>query len=229
MSRKRRGRGEGSIRYRADKDLWVCEVRLPNGKRRTAYAKTKAEAQEKLREMQNEGLAGIGADPERRTVGQYLSAWLETTAKRSLRNGTWVRYEQLVRLRLVPHLGEARLDKLTPCHVEQLLSDLEKAGVKPRGQQMAVNVLGRACKDAVRLKLIASNPVRDVVKPKPPKPEMQVYGPDEVSRFLAGAATDRLSPCTFWPLTRACVKASCLPWNGRTSISRPVGYWCSGR
>jgi integrase len=192
MERKRRGRREGGIRSREGKDLWEVTVRLPNGKRRTAYAKTKKEAQEKLRQMQNEGLAGIATDPEKRTVGQYLTAWLETTAKRSVRHGTWTRYEQLVRQRIAPHLGECRLDKVTPAYVEQFLTDLEKAGVKPRGQQMAVNVLGRVLKDAVRLKFIASNPVRDAIKPNLPKPEMKEYGPDEVGRFLAAAAADRL-------------------------------------
>ena len=189
-NRKRRGRGEGGVRYREDKGLWVGEVRLGNGKRRTVYGKTKAEVLAKARQAQHETLSGVEAD--RRTVEQYLTSWLGTAGKRSLRHGTWVRYEQLVRLRIVPHLGGVRLDRLTPALVEQFLTDLEKAGVKPRGQQMAVNVLGRALKDAVRMKLVTSNPVRDVVKPKVPHPEMAALGPDQVGRLLAAAAPDRL-------------------------------------
>jgi integrase len=191
-TRKRRGRGEGGIRHRKHKDLWEVTLRLGNGKRRTEYAKTKAEALEKLRRMRNESAAGIETDGGAVTLEEYLTWWLATTARRSVRHGHWVRYEQLVRLRILPHLARVRLERLTPSLVEQFLTDLQKAGVKPRGQQMAVNVLGRAMKDAVRLKRIASNPVRDVVKPQVPRPESTAYSPDEVGRFFAAASADRL-------------------------------------
>jgi integrase len=193
--RKRRGRGEGGIRFREDKGLWVGEVRLPTGKRRTIYGKTKAEVLEKIRNVQNESAAGLIADAGKLTVGEYLNRWMETAGKRSLRHGTWVRYEQLVRLRIVPHLGDVPLARLAADHIDQLLIDLEKEGVSARGQQMAVNVLGRALKDATnrRPRLISHNPVRDVVKPKSPGPKRTVYGPEEVARFFAAAAEDRLA------------------------------------
>jgi integrase len=76
--------------------------------------------------------------------------------------------------------------------VEQFLNGLAKTGVSARGQQMAVNVLGRALKDAVRLKLVASNAVRDVVKPKPAKKEMRYWDATQVKTFLRAADTDRL-------------------------------------
>jgi len=59
VTRKRRGRGEGSISQRPD-GVWEGSVSLGydgEGKRRrkTVYGKIKAEVQDKLRELQNSG------------------------------------------------------------------------------------------------------------------------------------------------------------------------------
>ena len=62
MTRKRRGRGEGSISQRAD-GVWEAKVSLGydgEGKhrRKTVYGKTKKEVQDKLRELLNSGAVG---------------------------------------------------------------------------------------------------------------------------------------------------------------------------
>jgi len=196
MQRKRRGRGEGSIYQEAD-GRWTATISLGSDgqgkrRRRKIRGKSKGEVQEKLRQLYTATAAALHADAGALTVAEYLTQWLETTATRSVRKGTLTRYEQLVRLRILPHLGNVRLGKLTPSHIELFFTDLAKAGVSARGQQMAGNVLGRALKDAIRLKLITSNPVRDVVKPKPPKPEMRVWDAEQASCFLKEAGKDRL-------------------------------------
>jgi integrase len=196
MSRKRRGRGEGSIYQEAD-GRWTATISLGSDgqgkrRRRKVRGKSKGEVQEKLRQLYTSTAAALNADAGALTVAEYLNRWLDTTASRSVRHGTLTRYEQLVRLRILPHLGSVRLSKLTPSHIEMFFTDLGNAGISPRGQQMAGNVLGRALKDAIRLKLITSNPVRDVVKPKPPKPEMKVWDADQASSFLKAAMKDRL-------------------------------------
>jgi integrase len=197
--RARRGRGEGGIRERTvtrkmkdgttrEYTFWVAEVRYGAGqKRKSISCKTKKEAQDKLREAQNAGPAASG---DKMTVGQFIDQWMESTAKRSLRPSTWRRYEQLVRIRITPYVGNVPLAKLSPMHGERFLVDLDKAGVSARGQQMAVNVLGRAMKDAVRLRLIPSNPIRDVVKPKTAKKKMRVWDAEQVKTFLATAEAE---------------------------------------
>src|SRR4051794_32074380 len=117
MSRKRRGRGEGSISRRAD-GLWEAKVSLGydgNGRRRrrTVYGKTKQKVQGKLREVQNSAATGYVPEKGRLTVAQYLTRWLEHAARERVGRGTWVRYEQLVRLRVVPHVGGIQLTRLT--------------------------------------------------------------------------------------------------------------------
>ncbi len=198
MARKRRGRGEGSISQRPD-GLWEAKVSLGydgEGKRRrkTIYGKTKAEVQEKLRELQNSGVIGTLAVGGKLTVAQYLEHWLNGPAKETVGLTTWPRYEQLIRLRVNPFIGGVRLTLLTAMHVEQMLADLRTAGVSARGRQMAVNVLSAALKHAARVRppLIPFNPVASVAKPRPPKPEIRPFTPDQLGQLFQASVTDRL-------------------------------------
>lgn len=198
MVRKRRGRGEGSISERLS-GLWEAKVSLGydgEGKRRrkTIYGKTKAEVQEKLRALQNGATNGTLVHGSKLTVTQYLDHWLNGPAKESLGETTWPRYEQLVRLRINPFIGGVRVTRLTPMHIEQMLADLRTAGVSTRGRQMAVNVLSAAMKHATRIRppLIPFNPVASVVKPRPSKPEIKPFTPEQVGKLFKVAVADRL-------------------------------------
>jgi len=198
MVRKRRGRGEGSISERAD-GLWEAKVSLgydgqEKRRRKTVYGKTKAEVQNKLRELQHSGAMGTLAVGGKLTVAQYLEHWLNGPAKESVGQTTWPRYEQLIRLRINPFIGGIRLTLLTAMQVEQMLADLRTAGVSARGRQMAVNVLSGAMKHATRIRppLIPFNPVTSVAKPRPPKPEIKPFTPDQVGQLFEAALTDRL-------------------------------------
>lgn len=129
MGRKRRGRGEGGIRYREDKDLWVSEVRTGAGqKRRTVYGKTKAEVQEKIRHVHNDIAAGAGTDAGSPTVGQWLTRWLGLV-KPSVEPNTCGPCERHVRLHITPHIGGLKLAKLGKAQVRGWYAALAGADV----------------------------------------------------------------------------------------------------
>ena len=102
---KRRVQGEGSVYRRGDGRI-VGEYEDANGKRRYVSGKTKAEVRQKLRKLLADRDEGITFDSENLTVGAYLHRWLEAV-KGSVRNRTWERHEQVVRLHLEPTLGNA--------------------------------------------------------------------------------------------------------------------------
>lgn len=192
MARKRRGRGEGSIYQRAD-GTWCGSISsgyTANGKRRrhTAYGKTKKEVQDRLQELQREG----PPNSSRLTVSEYLNRWLETTIKPSREPTTHQRYEQVVRLHIVPHIGRMKVSKLHPLHVEHLYAEQKKAGSSDRNRELSGVILQRSLKHAVRLGIITSNPCTDIAKPRPAKREMQVWNVEESECFLAEAKKDRL-------------------------------------
>ena len=83
---KRRGHGEGSIYQRKD-GRWTGAVDMGwrDGKRhrKTVYGKTRREVAEKVREVQRQIQQGLPVPPERLTVGQWLTAWLQTGLSQS--------------------------------------------------------------------------------------------------------------------------------------------------
>jgi integrase len=189
-SRKRRGRGEGGIRYREDKQLYVGEVRLGDGKRRTVYGTTKTEVLEKLRSLQNQSLAGIDGGNIR--VADYLNRWLRDTVQGTVAATTADRYEQVVRLHLIPKLGAARLDKLTALHIESLYAGLARDGVSAGTRRKIAEVVVNALNHAVRLKLIPWSPAAGVRRPKMEQKEIRIMDGADVQKFLAAAAGNRL-------------------------------------
>jgi integrase len=194
MTRKRRGRGEGGIRYRADKKSWVAEVRAGAGqKRRTVYGRTKQEVQEKLRRLHGDIAAGIGAEASSLTVAGWLTRWLEQV-KPTVEPGTYHPYERHVRLHIKPHLGGVKLGKLAKSLVRAWYAALEAAGVSAAMQRKLGTTLTIALNAAVNDDLLPSNPATRIRKPKAKKAEMRPLDPDQAAAFLRAARSDRLYP-----------------------------------
>jgi integrase len=182
----------GGIRYRADKGLWVAEVRGGAGqKRRTVYGKTKKEVQEELRKLQNDAAAGIGAEAATLTVGQWLVRWL-AHVKPTVEPNTYDPYERHVRLHLEPHVGGIRLTKFGKAQMRGLYAALAEKGLSAAMQRKVGTTLTIALNQAVNDDLLPGNPAMKVKKPKARKPEMQVLDPDQVAAFLDAARPDRL-------------------------------------
>ncbi|WP_439631415.1 tyrosine-type recombinase/integrase [Gemmata sp.] len=193
----RRGRGEGGISFREDKELWVARISLGfdgGGKRirKTVYGETKNEVAEKLRKLQADHDAGRLVDAEEITVKEYLTRWLGNTAKETVGDGTWERYRQLVHKYLIPILGGLKLHKVRPLHVEQAYADMKQGNGdrKPAGadaRKSAGVVLSIALKHAVRNGLIPANPAAEVKKARPARREMAFMTPGQAKRFLVAA------------------------------------------
>src|SRR5829696_1183064 len=113
---KRRAKGEGSV-YRRKDGRVVGEHLDANGRKRyitsttKTKTKTKAEMRAVLRKLLADRDAGIAYDSENLTVGGYLDGWLDVV-KGSVRDRTWQRHEQVVRLHLKPAIGAVKLDRL---------------------------------------------------------------------------------------------------------------------
>jgi len=195
MRRSRRGRGEGSIYQRAD-GYWCANVSAGysaegNRRRKTVYGSTKAEVQEKLRQVASEIAAGSPVEAQKLTLAEYLDRWLRTI-KQSVAPTSWKRYEYAVANQLKPFIGGVRLAKVEPVHVEQLYVTLQANGCSPRVIQLAGVTLVAALEHAVSLRLLRFNPGRSIRKPLVPRGEMKVWDAANVALFLKAAMSDRL-------------------------------------
>src|SRR5438874_12212998 len=103
----KRGHNEGSIYQRESDGKWVGSVNLgygPDGKRKrkVVYGVTRKEVAEKLKVLLRDQQLGLPIATERQTVAQYLARWLEDSARPAIRPSTYVGYEVLVRVPIVP-------------------------------------------------------------------------------------------------------------------------------
>src|SRR5215471_13025675 len=96
----KRGNSEGSITKRPD-GRWEARISLPDGKRKSLYAKTRQEAARRLAEAVRDRDRGLPVLGERQTVARFLATWLDIV-RPSVGVGTWKTYEEIVRLHLTP-------------------------------------------------------------------------------------------------------------------------------
>ena len=146
----RRGHGEGSI-YRRKDGRWAATITLADYKRKTFYGHSRKEVQERLKIALREQQQGTLVTSPQQTVAQYLQQWLEI-CQPSVRIRTYERYEQLVRLHLVPTIGRIPLQKLTPQHVQSLYTQKLKDGLSRSTVHTLHAMLHKALKDALRWK-----------------------------------------------------------------------------
>src|SRR5947209_3503962 len=113
-----RGRGEGSVRLRAD-GRWEVRLSLPDGKRKSIFGKTRVEVLNKSRAVQRDLEKGTLPTDGRVTTGQYLDQWLKDL-RPSLDFKSHRQYEYEIRLHLLPTIGKVPLTKLTASHLNRI-------------------------------------------------------------------------------------------------------------
>lgn len=108
-----------------------------------------------------------------------------------MRQRTFERQEQIVRVNIKPALGRLKLKSLTPAHVRELYREKLDAGLAPGTVRCIHTVLGKALKQAVADSLISAT-LRGMVKaPKPAKAEIHPLSLEQVGAFLRVARSDR--------------------------------------
>lgn len=174
MAKKKQvGNGAGTVYPRNNKDGKVIGYRGayhgPDGKRRYVSAKNKGECEKKLREAMTDADRGLVFDVPNLKLGEYLDRWLSDSVKDTVRQRTWERYEQIVRVHIKPALGRVKLKTLTPNHVRALYREKLDAGSSPRTVNYIHVTLHKAFKDALSDGLVPRNPVVGVRSPRPEK------------------------------------------------------------
>jgi integrase len=184
-----RGNGEGTLYQRSD-GRWVAAVTLPDGGRKTKYARTRAKAAEELLKLQHNVLIGGPSVTNDPTFGDLADEYLKSVTN-AIKSSTWRRYEQLIRLHLTPYLGKTKLVRIGPQHLESLYVQLETNGL---GRQTIVHVHRVAhamFSKALRWGYTHRNPVSVASPPRIEHKEMRTLSVEEVSRLLDKASGTR--------------------------------------
>jgi len=188
----RRGHNEGHI-YHRDDGRWEAKLSLPNGKRKSFYARTRREAQDALRAAQRDLDAGLDLGTSRQTVAAFLDRWLADVVKPARAPKTAATYADIVRIHLKPSIGRHELAKLSPQHVAALLKAKTDAGLSPRMVHHIRAVLRCALNQAMRWGLIGRNVAALVEPPRQVHRDIQAMTPAEARALLAAVEGDRLA------------------------------------
>ena len=186
----KRGNNEGSVYKRAD-GRCAGAVTLEARKRRTFYGKTRQEVANKLTAALRDVEAGVAVTPERQTVQQFVVRWLET-ARPTLEYSTFVRYEEYMRIHVVPALGRIRLARLSAQNIQELYSGKLADGLSPTTVRHLHTVLHRALRQAVRWGLVSRNVTEMVDPPRMVKSHHQALTADQAKHFLVSVREDQM-------------------------------------
>ena len=196
---KTRANGEGSI-YRRKDGRWVGVLSVESGGRKAYYGKTRQDVARKLTAALKATHDGLAPTPDKQTVAGFLTHWLETV-RPSLRPRTWVRYEQYVRIHVLPHLGGVRLSRLGPDHLQALYATCLDRGLSPTSVAHLHRLLHRALGQAAKWGLIVRNVARLVDAPRMRRREMRTLSPSQARRLLDAARGDRFEALYVLALT----------------------------
>jgi site-specific recombinase XerC len=161
-------------------------------KRKAVYAKTRKEAAEKLIAAMADASKGIAADGGPKTVGAFLTSWLENTVRGSVRKSTYDRNESLCRVHLIPALGRKKLKTLSAADVAGFYRSRLDSGCSAASVHKMHETLHKALKQAVRWGYMTKNPADDVDAPRVHTEEVHPLTRDEARRFLKVVRGDRL-------------------------------------
>ena len=145
------------------------------------YLNSRLEEREQAREFPGANL----------TLSQYLDRWLALAARPRLRAKSYHDYQALLARHIRPTLGERRMRTLTPLDLQAVYHKMQDAGLSSRTVHYTHAVVHGALEQAIRWRLIPSNPSTGVALPKFTRPEIRVLAPEEARQFLRIALQTR--------------------------------------
>lgn len=228
----KRGNGAGSVYRQKSTGKWGGSITLENGKRKYFYGKTQKEVQDKINEALYEQQRGMLATGSNATMQEYLEDWLEKTHKHTVRLGTYLNYQKLLRNYLVPGLGKVKLQKLTAPQVQAFYSAKLQEGLSPKTVTNIHGFLHKALDNAVRWNIVSRNVCDAVTPPRVPRKELNFLTQDQAATLLQEVKAHKLEALLTVAITTGLRRGELLAlrWQdinfelGTIQVKRAVSY-----
>jgi len=191
---------EGHLYQRGKSKIWylLYDAPLSNGKKRNLRSvrigkMSKSEADAKKREILSKVDKGVRDEQAgSTTVEQFLSSWLDATRDR-LAPRTAERYASIVKLHVVPAIGNVKLSKLEPEHLRKLYKAVRDKSLSNQTCLHVHRALHTALQYGIREERILSENVANRVKaPATEKRERTPLNRDQVRFLIASGKSTRL-------------------------------------
>lgn len=189
--------GQGSLYYSEYDGCWHARVTvgvLDNGKpdRRHVKKKDEDEARDEYRKLLNEVEKGAVRKKGRQwTVASWLTYWLESIAPLNCRYKTLTGYRTAVVKHLIPGVGEHKLRKLQPEHLEKLYVRMLEAGLKAGTAHQVHRTIRTALGEADRRGHVERNVAQIAKAPRLEEEETEPLDAEEVQCLLSAALQRR--------------------------------------
>ncbi len=185
----RRGNGDGMIRERPD-GRWEARITLPDGRLKSVYAATRRKVLSKRDELQRAVDAGLPLADEKLTVAAYLEEWL-AAIQPTVRDTTYQRHIEFVRLHITPALGDVRLARLTARQVQEFYAERLRSGLSPTTVNHMHATLHKALGAAVRMDLVPRNVSALALVPPAARHEIRPLSPEQARAFVEAVSGER--------------------------------------
>ena len=177
------------------------------GKRKIATATirgSRKDAEKELRRLLHAVDTGEHIEPNRITVQQWLTTWLDAV-RAEVAPKSHERYGEIVHNFLIPAVGNLPLAKLGPSHIQEAYNgwavggrrDGKPGGLSPQTRRHIHRILSAALGRAIEQQLLARNPA-DVFKkrlPKVERREMTALTTEQSQQILGAIRRNRV----YWP------------------------------
>ena len=191
--KKRRARGEGSIRQRKDgtwEARFVTGVDPGTGKdiRKSVYGRTQKEVRQKM----TAAIAALDQDDYREPCKMTLAQWLDIWSAEYLKGvkpTTVLNYTQHIRNHIKPAMGAVKLEALNAHTVQKFYNQLGEEhdgepALSPKTVKNIHGVLHKALNQAVMLGYMRSNPADACTLPRIVQKEIKPLDEDATALFL---------------------------------------------
>jgi integrase len=192
---KAKARRVGQIIPRGE-NKWL--VRVPLGQdestgKRATYNKTvrgtKKDADKFLTGVLRQIDLGEFVEPSTITVNGFLDKWLDTMGSRVTAQ-TLRSYRYLAANHIRPVIGSRKMSSIHAWDIQQVYAEVEKKDLSACTVRHVYNVLTGAFSQAVKWRMLKSNPVKLAELPKETRKEMRPFWPEEAARFLKAAESN---------------------------------------
>lgn len=203
---KRRADGDGAIYPLPDgtyRGAVTVGYNAKSGRRQRKYVrgKTEEEVRAKIRKLLPDSSSRLVNTPERVTVGEWLTRYVEYRAL-EVRPNTRTKHKFLLS-KIISVLGEILLHKLTVYQVRDFYAQLVKQKLSPSTRQHVHDLLQGALRDAERVIDGYRSPMNAVDRPKGGRvKDPEVWSSKETLRFLEAVRDHRLYGVFYFMLTQ---------------------------
>lgn len=185
----RRSNHEGSIYQRKSDGLWLGVAHVgydAMGKplRKYVSAKKRTEVVEKLKDLRRKIDDRLLLKDESVKVAELFERWFEDVMRHQIAPSTFSNYQTVVRMHILPCLGNKKLVELNVGDVDKLLSQKADSGLSASTVRRIRAVLAQCLDQAIRWELVHRNVATLSRSPKMVRREGRTLSPDQARHLL---------------------------------------------